>query len=116
MAKVFQMNLNKGEYEDTHFFSENTIDYFTAKQSSVSHRGLGWNKPTKDDPSVSQYASESTYGHTGFTGTAAWVDPEKELIFIFLSNRVYPSSENNKIIKNKTRKRIHDIVYESIIE
>jgi beta-N-acetylhexosaminidase len=116
LVKLFQMNLNKGEYEDTHFFSENTIDYFTSKQSSVSHRGLGWNKPTKDDPSVSQYASESTYGHTGFTGTAAWVDPEKELIFIFLSNRVYPSSENNKIIKNKTRKRIHDIVYESIIE
>jgi CubicO group peptidase (beta-lactamase class C family) len=65
---------------------------------------------------MSQYASPSTYGHTGFTGTAAWVDPEKELIYIFLSNRVYPSAENNKIIKNKTRKRIHDLVYESMMK
>jgi beta-N-acetylhexosaminidase len=114
LAKLFQMNLNKGLYEDNRYFSLQTIETFTKQQSQISHRGLGWNRPTKDDGSVSQYASESTYGHTGFTGTAAWVDPEKQLIYIFLSNRVYPSSENNKIIKNKTRKRIHDIIYESI--
>lgn len=116
LVKLFQMNLNKGQLEDTRFFSPQTIDMFTKKQSSISHRGLGWNKPTKDDGSVSHYASDQTFGHTGFTGTAAWVDPEKELIYIFLSNRVYPSAENNKILKNKTRKRIHDLVYESLID
>lgn len=116
LAKLLQMNLNKGEYDENHFFSASTIDFFTSDQSNISHRGLGWNKPTKDDASVSQYASEATYGHTGFTGTVAWVDPDKELIFIFLSNRVYPSAENNKIIKNKTRRRIHDLVYESLID
>jgi beta-glucosidase-like glycosyl hydrolase/CubicO group peptidase (beta-lactamase class C family) len=116
LVKLLQMNLNKGFYEDNHFFSPQTIDLFIEKQSTISHRGLGWNKPSTDDGSVSQYASPSTYGHTGFTGTAVWVDPEKELIYIFLSNRVYPSAENNKIIKNKTRKRIHDLVYESMMK
>jgi beta-glucosidase-like glycosyl hydrolase/CubicO group peptidase (beta-lactamase class C family) len=116
LSKLLQMNLNKGFYEDNHFFSPQTIDLFIKKQSTISHRGLGWNKPSTDDGSVSQYASPSTYGHTGFTGTAVWVDPEKELIYIFLSNRVYPSAENNKIIKNKTRKRIHDLVYESMMK
>jgi CubicO group peptidase (beta-lactamase class C family) len=116
LVKLLQMNLNKGFYEDSRFFSPQTIDLFIKKQSTISHRGLGWNKPSTDDGSVSQYASPSTYGHTGFTGTAVWVDPEKELIYIFLSNRVYPSAENNKIIKNKTRKRIHDLVYESMMK
>jgi len=116
LVKLLQMNLNKGFYEDNRFFSPQTIDLFIKKQSTISHRGLGWNKPSTDDGSVSQYASPSTYGHTGFTGTAVWVDPEKELIYIFLSNRVYPSAENNKIIKNKTRKRIHDLVYESMMK
>jgi beta-N-acetylhexosaminidase len=116
LVRLLQMNLNKGQYDDIRFFSPQTIDFFSKKQSAISHRGLGWNKPSPDDGSVSQYASPSTYGHTGFTGTAAWVDPEKELIYIFLSNRVYPSAENNKILKNKTRKRIHDVVYESMIE
>jgi CubicO group peptidase (beta-lactamase class C family) len=116
LSKLLQMNLNKGFYEENRFFSPHTIDLFTKKQSAISHRGLGWNRPSTDDGSMSQYASPSTYGHTGFTGTAAWVDPEKELIYIFLSNRVYPSAENNKIIKNKTRKRIHDLVYESMMK
>ena len=116
LVKLLQMNLNKGLYDDIRFFSPQTIDFFSKKQSTISHRGLGWNKPSTDDGSVSQYASPSTYGHTGFTGTAVWVDPEKELIYIFLSNRVYPSAENNKIIKNRTRKRIHDVVYESMME
>jgi len=116
LSKLLQMNLNKGFYEENRFFSPHTIDLFTKKQSAISHRGLGWNRPSTDDGSMSQYASPSTYGHTGFTGTAAWVDPEKELIYIFLSNRVYPSVENNKIIKNKTRKRIHDLVYESMMK
>lgn len=114
LAKLLQMNLNKGIYSGENFFTATTISLFTSKQTVLSHRGLGWNKPSVNDGSVSKYASDLTYGHTGFTGTAAWIDPEKELIFIFLSNRVYPNAENNKIIKNKTRRRIHDLVYEAI--
>ena len=116
LARLLQMNLNKGTYEGKRYFSEKTLELFTADQSAISHRGYGWNKPSKEDGSVSDFASDLTYGHTGFTGTCAWVDPKEELIYIFLSNRVYPSADNNKLIKNKTRKRIHDIIYQSIIK
>ena len=116
LGTLFQMNLNKGTYNGHQFFSSKTLELFTSSQSAISHRGLGWNKPTKNDASVSEYASSKTYGHTGFTGTVAWIDPEKDLVFVFLTNRVYPNAENTKIIKNKTRKRIHDLVYEAIID
>jgi beta-N-acetylhexosaminidase len=116
LAILFQMNLQKGVYLENNFFDEETFDIFTAKQSTLSHRGLGWNKPSKEDGSVSDLASSLTFGHTGFTGTAVWVDPENHLIYIFLSNRVYPTSENNKILKNKTRKRIHDAIYEAMLK
>jgi beta-N-acetylhexosaminidase len=117
LARLMQMNLNGGRYDDRQFFSKATIDYFTKAQSKVSHRALGWNKPTgPGDGTVSQYASEKTYGHTGFTGTCVWVDPEKDLIFVFLANRVYPSAANQKIIRNKTRQKIHDVAYKALLD
>ncbi len=117
LARLMQMNLNGGYYDDRQFFSKETIDFFTKPQSKVSHRALGWNRPTgPGDGTVSQYASSKTYGHTGFTGTCVWVDPEKDLIFVFLSNRVYPSANNQKIIKNKTRQKIHDIAYKALLD
>ena len=116
LGTLFQMNLNNGTYNGHQFFSSKTLELFTSSQSAISHRGLGWNKPTKSDASVSEYASSKAYGHTGFTGTVAWIDPEKDLVFVFLTNRVYPNAENTKIVKNKTRKRIHDLVYEAIID
>ena len=116
LARLIQMNLNGGTYDDRQFFSKETIDFFTKSQSRISHRGLGWNKPSgPGDGTVSQYASERTFGHTGFTGTCVWADPEQELIFVFLSNRVYPSASNQKLIRNKTRQRIHDVAYKAII-
>lgn len=117
LAKLMQMNLNGGTYDDLTFFSKKTIDLFSASQSNISHRGLGWNKPTgPGDGTVSQYASDQTYGHTGFTGTCVWVDPKEELIFVFLSNRVFPSASNQKLIRNKTRQKIHDVAYKAIIK
>ncbi len=116
LARLMQMNLNGGAYDDRQFFSKATIDFFTRGQSKISHRGLGWNKPSgPGDGTVSRYASDKTYGHTGFTGTCVWVDPEEELIFVFLSNRVYPSASNQKLIRNKTRQRIHDVAYKAIV-
>ena len=58
--------------------------------------------------------SGKTYGHTGFTGTAVWVDPEHDLIFVFLSNRVYPSAENRKLIQDNIRSKIHDVIYQAM--
>lgn len=117
LAKLMQMNLNGGSYDDLSFFSKRTIDFFTKNQSNISHRGLGWNKPSgPGDGTVSQYASDKTFGHTGFTGTCVWVDPEEELLFVFLSNRVYPSASNQKLIRNKTRQKIHDVAYKALVK
>lgn len=114
IAKLLQMNLNKGIYDGKRYFSPETVDMFTADGSELSHRGLGWNKPKPDDGNVSEYASSDSYGHTGYTGTVLWVDPKHDLIFVFLANRVYPHV-SNKLIKNKTRKRVHDIIYQSFL-
>ena len=88
---------------------------FTAKKYRNSRRGIGWDKPIPSDPGTltSFYASPSTYGHTGFTGTCVWIDPEFDLVYIFLSNRVYPD-RNNKLSNANIRSRIQDVIYKSI--
>jgi beta-N-acetylhexosaminidase len=114
LAKILQMNLNGGTYENHNYVSPATVDFFTSHQSNLSQRALGWNKPKHDDSgNVSEFASDQAYGHTGYTGTVVWVDPKYDLVFVFLSNRVYPQI-SNKLIKNKTRKRVHDLVYQAM--
>ncbi len=116
LAKLLQMNLQGGIYGTHRYLSTNVIDQFTARQNEDNRRGLGWDKPDlKDDLSpTSHYASPKTYGHQGFTGTAIWVDPTFNLIFVFLSNRVHPDASNFKLIEYNVRKRIQDLIYESI--
>ncbi len=114
LAKLFQMNLQDGLYGGKHYLAPCTPEIFARNTTPKSHRGLGWNKPSPNDASVASMASPNTFGHTGFTGTVVWVDPDEELIFIMLSNRVYPSAENNKIVQMKTRKRVHEVVYSAI--
>ncbi len=118
LAILMQMNLWDGAYGGTRYFSKGTVPYFTKKQYKDNRRGLGWDKPVLDSgPSpTSRYSSPLTFGHTGFTGTAAWADPEFGLVFIFLSNRVYPDAENRKLISGNYRTRIMDVIYESIFE
>jgi CubicO group peptidase (beta-lactamase class C family) len=116
MAKLGQMWLQKGRYGGQQFFKPETLDLFTAKQYADSRRGLGWDKPVVNDPAgpTSIYASSQTFGHTGFTGTCIWVDPEFDLVYVFLSNRVYPDMNNNKILNANIRPRIQDLIYQSI--
>ncbi|MBI3483044.1 MAG: serine hydrolase [Bacteroidetes bacterium] len=118
LAKLGQMWLNKGSYGGVTFFKPETIDFFTAKQYETSRRGLGWDRPTQSywNGPTSMYSSAKTFGHTGFTGTSIWVDPEFNLVFVFLSNRVYPNMYNNKILSANIRPRIQDVVYQSIFE
>lgn len=113
---LMQMNLNYGYYGGKYFHLPQTVPYFSQRFFSRNRRGLGWDKPylwTKDGP-TSQYCSPETFGHTGFTGTCVWADPKYKLIFVFLSNRVYPDAENSKLIKNNVRPRIHDLVYQAL--
>jgi CubicO group peptidase (beta-lactamase class C family) len=78
---------------------------------------LGWDKPVRSDwnSPTSVFASPSTFGHTGFTGTCLWVDPEFDLVYIFLSNRVFPD-RSDKLIKANIRSRIQDVIYEAIFD
>lgn len=116
LAKLFQMNLQKGDMNQFHFFSEETIKIFTNSISSKSNRALGWDRLPADGDSnyISDKVSSTSYGHSGYTGTLVWIDPQKELVFVFLSNRVHPSASNNKINSLKIRRKIMDVVYQSI--
>jgi CubicO group peptidase (beta-lactamase class C family) len=117
LAVLMQMNLQNGYYGGQKYLLPSTIAEFTKRQFDKNRRGLGWDKPelTGSGP-TSDFASPSTYGHTGFTGTAVWVDPEQNLVYIFLSNRVYPEAGNNRLIKNSIRTRVMDVIYRSIFK
>ena len=116
LATIFQMNAQMGYYGDYRFLLPETIQLFSRTQSSRNRRGLGWDKPQASSGGPCSYlVSSATYGHTGFTGTAAWVDPEQELVYIFLSNRVYPDANNTRLIKDGIRTQIQTVIYKSIL-
>lgn len=119
LAILMQMLLNGGTFNGQRFFKEETIELFTGKQDKDSRRGLGFDKAEmtrgKINP-ASDLCSARSFGHTGFTGTQVWADPEYDLVFVFLSNRIHPSSENRTLIKQDTRSKIMDVMYRSIIK
>ncbi len=116
IAKIMQMQLQDGTYGGRRFLHRETVDKFTTQQFEDNRRGLGWDKPDKDDgySPPSRYAGFNSFGHRGFTGTIAWADPTFNLVFVFLSNRIYPDMGNSKLVSLNIRKRIHDVVYESM--
>lgn len=119
IATLLQMNLQKGMYGDQRILNPMTVPYFTQTLSNRSHRALGWDKPNPESTSsvyLSSQASPRSFGHTGFTGNVVWVDPDEELVFVFLSNRIYPTAGNNSINTTKLRRRIHDVIYSAIQE
>ena len=115
LAILYQMILNGGTYGDVQYFQPETIHLFTSGQSAVSRRGLGFDRKetASENGYPSKLASADTYGHTGFTGTSFWVDPNKNLVCIFLSNRVYPKV-NDTIYELHTQGNIMDAVYKAI--
>jgi beta-N-acetylhexosaminidase len=115
LAKLGQMLLQEGYYGGYQYYKPETVRMFTHKQFEKSRRGLGWDKPVQSDPAspTSLYASPRTFGHTGFTGTCLWVDPEFNLVYVFLSNRVFPD-RSNKLVNSNIRSRIQDVIYQSI--
>ncbi len=115
LAKLGQMLLQEGTYGGYRYYKPETVRLFTHKQFDKSRRGLGWDKPVQSDwnSPTSLKASPRTFGHTGFTGTCMWVDPEFNLVYVFLSNRVHPN-RSNKLNTSNIRSRIQDVIYESI--
>jgi beta-glucosidase-like glycosyl hydrolase/CubicO group peptidase (beta-lactamase class C family) len=117
VAAIFQMLLNNGTYEGTRYFKESTVKLFTSYNSSISRRGYGFDKSqnNKDDGGpTGNRASGYTFGHQGFTGTCGWADPGNGVVFIFLSNRVYPSADNGAINKLSVRTVAQDYIYEAL--
>lgn len=116
IVKILQMNLQKGQFGGRRFMLPGTVPLYVRNASDRSHRGLGWDKP---DPSgnssyISPQASVRSFGHTGFTGNVVWVDPDYDLVFVFLSNRVHPSAGNTIINSQKIRRQIHEAIYKSM--
>lgn len=117
LAKLLQMWMNGGEYGGDRYLSAETVTLFTKTTSSNSRRGLGFDKPdlrNNNQSPASPLAPVTVYGHTGFTGTSHWSDPENNLIYIFLSNRVYPARTPNRLSTLKIRERIQDEIYKAI--
>ena len=119
VAKMMQLFLQKGNYGDHQFFTEETFQKFNTCYycKDQNRRGLGFDKPQlgQEGPTCG-CVSMTSFGHTGFTGTMAWADPEKELVYVFLSNRTYPEASSNLLSKENIRENIQKIIYEAIIE
>ena len=119
LAILMQMLLNGGTYGGRQYLQPATDDEFTRQQFPLNEnrRGIGFDKPDPLDwerGPTCEGASPRSYGHTGFTGTYAWADPEHGLIYIFLSNRINPSAGNTKLIRNNTRTKIQQVVYDAL--
>ena len=120
LAVMMQLLLNEGYANNRQFLSSYTIKKFTSAPfvDNMNRRGIGFDKP-EVDPSVTYYtpakqSSMRSFGHTGFTGTFAWADPENGLVVIFLSNRVYPDANNNKLSQQDIRTKIHEAFYDAV--
>ena len=118
LAKELQMHLNKGYYGGKRYISDTTEMVFNKRyfaKDSV-RRGLGWDKPQfKDHPGPTfEEISSKSFGHQGFTGTMVWADPEEQIVYIFLSNRTFPTMKNRLLYKLNIRSEVQRRIYEAI--
>jgi CubicO group peptidase (beta-lactamase class C family) len=125
LMKLLEMYRRMGSYGGEQIIPEDIMKKYTAVQfpENDNRRGLGFDKPLLDNSELSgkeaypaRSASPSSFGHSGYTGTFVWVDPEYELSFIFLSNRVYPTRKNNLITELNVRSDVLQAIYDSIIK
>jgi beta-N-acetylhexosaminidase len=118
VARLMQLYLNKGKLNGVKILDSNVVkDYTSCHFCPDNRRGLCFEKPEPDekkDSPVTGLCSLESFGHSGFTGTFAWADPKNNLIFVFLSNRVYPDVEPNKLAKLGIRGKIHRAFYEAV--
>ena len=118
LAAIMQMFLDEGSYQGVQYLKPETVRYFTTAPFAANgnRRGLGFDKlpiNKKGSCTASKLGSMEGYGHTGFTGTFVWADPANDLIIIFLSNRVYPDTDPNKLVRTGIRTALHDILYQA---
>jgi beta-N-acetylhexosaminidase len=117
VAKIMQTFLNYGTYGGEKFIDKETIEKYNTCYycEDEVRRGVGFDKPQLGDSGPTcNCVSMMSFGHSGFTGTFAWADPEEEIVYVFLSNRTYPDSNNRKLIRENIRSEIQKVIYESI--
>ena len=118
IAILFQMLLNNGYYGGLQYFNPETVFKFTTRCKDCTRRALGFDMYQLDETKTENFsplASKSTFGHLGFTGIATWADPENNIIYIFLSNRTYPSMFNYKLGREDFRPKMQSVIYEAMI-
>lgn len=118
LAAMMQMFMNGGEYKGKRYITQKTLNLFNTAhfKDDDNRRGVGFDKPDPKagvGPTCDQ-ASLRSFGHSGFTGTLAWADPENGLVYVFLSNRVYPNADNRKLLKMNIRTDIQAVLYEAL--
>ncbi|MBC7410579.1 MAG: serine hydrolase [Arcicella sp.] len=119
LAKLMQMYLQKGFYGGKRFINESTLNEWTSYPFPTevnSRRGVGFDKPDRKKAGISAApsASASSFGHSGYTGTYTWVDPDNQLVYVFLCNRVYPTRNNSKLYDLNVRTNINEVIYQAI--
>lgn len=117
LAKLMQLYLQGGYYGGQRYLDSNTLAEFTRCQycENDNRRGAGFDKPQLSGAGPTcNCVSMLSFGHTGFTGTMVWVDPEQDIVYVFLSNRTWPSAENRKLIELNTRSNIQEVIYNAI--
>lgn len=119
LAKMMQMLLQNGYYGGKQFLESEVVKSYTAYQDDDTNnrRGAGFDKPMRccgGGGSCCSYASSSSFGHSGFTGTLTWVDPQEDLVYVFLSNRVYPDALNYKLVRDNVRTEIQRVIYQAL--
>jgi beta-glucosidase-like glycosyl hydrolase/CubicO group peptidase (beta-lactamase class C family) len=117
LAKVMHMLMRKGSFGNHQLIQSRTFDLFNTRHTKGNRRGLILDKPTLDHigGSCSPLASDDSFGHTGFTGTMCWADPENEIVFVFLSNRIHPNADNKKLLNLNIRTQMHSVIYRQLL-
>ncbi|QKG51660.1 glycoside hydrolase family 3 N-terminal domain-containing protein [Hymenobacter sp. BRD67] len=118
LAVLMQMDLQNGSYGGNKYFQNAVVSEFSRPQVAGNKRGLGWDRgdPSKPEGPTSRLAPASTFGHTGFTGTCVWLDPDNQILYVFLSNRVYPDAGNIKLRTYNIRTRIQEVIYKAMAQ
>jgi CubicO group peptidase (beta-lactamase class C family) len=119
VGALMQMLLNKGTYGGHQYIDPKTVNYYTQRHWRSTRRGIGFDMKELDPDksmNMSEKASRHTFGHLGFTGTAAFADPDYDIVFVFLSNRTYPSMDNNILGKENYRPKIQSVIYDALMQ
>jgi len=120
VAKMMQLYLQKGHYGGKRYFEKETLEKFNKRyyEEEGVRRGLGFDKPQLDQDvkATCGCVSPKSFGHSGYTGTYTWADPETELVYVFLSNRVYPTSNNSGLVMKNIRTEVQRLIQEAIID